>query len=95
MAVVGTGASAVQFVPETAPLLGQLDVYQRTPNWIIPRHDRAYGPRTRWLLANMPGVRAAYRAALYWRHEARVLAFAVHPALMRIPQRTAVRHIEE
>jgi len=95
VAVVGTGASAVQFVPEIAERVGRLDIYQRTPNWIIPRHDRAYGRRTRWLFGHVPGVRAAYRAALYWRHEARVLAFVVHPALMRIPQRAALRHIED
>jgi cation diffusion facilitator CzcD-associated flavoprotein CzcO len=94
VAVIGTGASAVQFVPEIAPSVGHLDVYQRTPNWVIERGDRPYGRAAQWMFRHVPGLRAAYRAVLYWKHEARVLAFVVHPALMRFPQRAAVRHIE-
>jgi cation diffusion facilitator CzcD-associated flavoprotein CzcO len=41
--VVGTGASAIQFVPEIAPLARSLTVFQRTPAWILPKPDRAYG----------------------------------------------------
>jgi cation diffusion facilitator CzcD-associated flavoprotein CzcO len=93
VAVIGTGASAVQFVPEIAPSVGKLDVYQRTPNWILPRRDRPYAGGTKWVFRHVPGLRALYRAGLYWGHEARVLAFVVHPALMRIPQRAALRHI--
>ena len=53
VAVVGTGASAVQFVPEIAPKCGRLDVFQRTGNWFLPRENRRYprwsagGDRTR------------------------------------------------
>ena len=93
VAVIGTGASAIQFVPQIAPRVGHLDVYQRTPNWIIPRPDREYGPRSRWIFRNLPGARAIYRASIYWRNEARVLGFVVHPSLMRLPRRASLRHI--
>ena len=44
IAVIGTGASAIQFVPRIQPQAGRLDLYQRTPPWIIPRRDRAITP---------------------------------------------------
>jgi cation diffusion facilitator CzcD-associated flavoprotein CzcO len=93
VAVIGTGASAVQFVPEIAREAGRVDVYQRTPNWIVPRLDRAYRPFEKWAFRHLPGVRAAYRALIYWRNETRVLGFVVHPALMRIGQRAGEQHI--
>jgi cation diffusion facilitator CzcD-associated flavoprotein CzcO len=93
VAVIGTGASAIQFVPEIAGTPAQLDIYQRTPNWIIPRPDRAYGKATQWIFRNVPGVRAAYRASIYWRHEGRVLGFVVHPSLMAIGRRSALRYL--
>jgi len=93
VAVIGTGASAIQFVPEIAAAPAQLDVYQRTPNWIIPRPDRAYGSIAQWIFRHVPGVRALYRASIYWKQEGRVLGFVVHPSLMKIGQRSALRHI--
>ncbi|MBX7078649.1 MAG: NAD(P)/FAD-dependent oxidoreductase [Nannocystaceae bacterium] len=87
VAVIGTGASAVQFVPEIVDGVAQLDLYQRTPNWILPRPDRAYGTLAKWSLRHVPGLRTLYRAGIYWRNEGRVLGFVVHPALMRLPQR--------
>ena len=46
VAVIGTGASAAQFVPEIAPKVAHLDVYQRSPHWILPRPDTAISPDT-------------------------------------------------
>ncbi|MFT3924421.1 MAG: NAD(P)/FAD-dependent oxidoreductase [Myxococcales bacterium] len=75
VAVIGTGASAIQFVPQIQPLVAQLDVYQRTPPWILPKFDRSLGWLERWFLRNVPGVRALRRLALYLRLEARAVAF--------------------
>ncbi|PPE73399.1 4-hydroxyacetophenone monooxygenase [Solimonas fluminis] len=56
VAVIGTGASAVQFVPEIAKQVQQLYVCQRTPGWFIPKFEKAFGPFTRWLLKTFPVI---------------------------------------
>src|ERR1700756_2020598 len=62
IAVIGTGASAVQFVPELAREAARLTVFQRTPPWVLPRADRAYTERERRRFARWPGWQAAHRA---------------------------------
>jgi cation diffusion facilitator CzcD-associated flavoprotein CzcO len=54
VAVVGSGASAVQFVPEIAPAVAQLTVFQRTANWMLPRRNHVYPPRPRLSSAMRP-----------------------------------------
>ena len=54
VAVVGTGASAIQFVPRIQPRVGHLTVFQRTPPWILPRWDRPFGPAERWAFRHLP-----------------------------------------
>ncbi len=93
VAVIGTGASAIQFVPEIAPKVARLDVYQRTPNWIIPRPDRAYSQAEKSRFARWPLWRKLYRAMIYWGHEARVFGFVVQPAFMKLFQKVAEFHI--
>ena len=75
VAVVGTGASAIQVVPGIQPTVGRLTLYQRTPAWVLPRRDKALGDRVRALLRRVPAVQRAVRSALYLRHEALGLAF--------------------
>jgi cation diffusion facilitator CzcD-associated flavoprotein CzcO len=93
VAVIGTGASAIQFVPEIAGLPAQLDIYQRTPSWVIPRFDRPYLRLERWMFRYLPLYRRLHRAWIYWIHELPVLSFVVHPALMRLLQRFALLHL--
>ena len=93
VAVIGTGASAIQFVPEIAERVGRLDVYQRTPNWIIPRPDRPYSDTEKTLFRKLPIVRRLHRALIYWEHEARVMGMVINPALMKLFQKVAERHI--
>jgi cation diffusion facilitator CzcD-associated flavoprotein CzcO len=93
VAVIGTGASAIQFVPQIAPRVAQLDVYQRTPPWIIPRLDRPVSAFERFLFRRLPFTQRLRRSAIYWKLESRVLAFAVNPRLMKIAERTARRHM--
>jgi cation diffusion facilitator CzcD-associated flavoprotein CzcO len=60
VAVVGCAASAVQFVPQVAPLVERLVIFQRSPNWLLPRKDRLYAPRTQRLLTRWPRLAKLY-----------------------------------
>ncbi|WP_423195274.1 Baeyer-Villiger monooxygenase [Cupriavidus sp. H19C3] len=93
VAVIGTGASAIQFVPQIAPQVAHLDLYQRTAPWILPKPDRAMGPRERWLFRHLPFTQTLLRAGIYWMLEARVLGFVMHPRLMKAVERLARRHL--
>jgi cation diffusion facilitator CzcD-associated flavoprotein CzcO len=93
VAVVGTGASAVQFVPAIAPTVGQMTVFQRTPPWIMPRHDHRISARARRLYRAVPLAQRLARAAIYCQFESMILGFR-HPPLMRFAERRARRHLE-
>ncbi|MEU8358803.1 NAD(P)/FAD-dependent oxidoreductase [Nonomuraea sp. NPDC048882] len=93
VAVVGTGASAVQFVPQLAPDARHLTVFQRTPPWIHPKPDFAFSPAARRLL-RLPGAARTLRGGIYWALESRALGFAVDPRLMKGHERLALRHLE-
>ncbi|HEX4871183.1 MAG TPA: NAD(P)/FAD-dependent oxidoreductase [Nevskiaceae bacterium] len=95
VAVIGTGASAIQFVPQIQKQVAQLDLYQRTPPWILPKPDRLIGEGEQNLFRNLPLVQQALRTAIYWMLETRVLGFAVNPRLMNLLQTLAVRHIHK
>jgi cation diffusion facilitator CzcD-associated flavoprotein CzcO len=93
VAVIGTGASAVQLVPQLAPRAARLHVFQRTPPWVLPRPDRAVSAAERAAFARWPALQRAWRAALYWRLESQVLGFTVEPRLMRLGEWMARRHL--
>ena len=92
VAVIGTGASAIQFVPRIAPQAGRLSLFQRTPPWILPKLDRAHSSLEKRLIERLPGYRRLLRALIYWTYELRALAFQ-KPALMRRFQRMAREHL--
>lgn len=69
VAVIGTGASAIQVVPAIQPAVAQLDVYQRSPGWTIPRGDFAYGPRMQRLFERFPALQWLDRQATFLFHE--------------------------
>jgi cation diffusion facilitator CzcD-associated flavoprotein CzcO len=94
VAVIGTGASAIQFIPEIARHAAQVRVFQRTPPWIHPRPDFEIPPAVRAIFAAAPPVMRGFRDGIYWLLEARAAGFAVHPRLMAPLRRTAERHIE-
>jgi cation diffusion facilitator CzcD-associated flavoprotein CzcO len=75
VAVVGNGASALQFIPQIAPVAEHVTVFQRSANWVIPRMDRAYARLEKWLFRHVAPLRWLYRAWIYWSLEARFLAF--------------------
>ncbi|MDV7134051.1 flavin-containing monooxygenase [Williamsia muralis] len=76
IAVVGTGASAIQFVPELAGPAAHVTVFQRTPAWIIPRLDRQIGKFERTLYRLAPFTQRFARNSLYFYREAYVVALA-------------------
>ncbi|MGE3287200.1 MAG: flavin-containing monooxygenase [Pseudonocardia sp.] len=65
VAVVGTGASAVQFIPEIAPQVQRLVVFQRTANWFLQRKNRAYPAWIRWANRSVPGLQAWRRIFMF------------------------------
>ena len=75
VAVVGSGASAIQFVPPVAAEAAQLTIYQRSPNYVGPKKDRRYHQSTRRLLGRLSPVARAYRWWIYWSLEFRWLLF--------------------
>ena len=93
VAVVGTGASAVQFVPKIAPEVAELTLFQRTPPWIMPKPDHAMPSWAQTLFKRVPGTQRAYRNALYWLLEARAIGFNGHPAIMKAGELIAKRNI--
>ena len=93
VAVIGTGASAIQFVPQIAGRVARLDLYQRTPPWILPKPDRAIRAAERTLFRLVPRAQEAIRNALYWQFEARAAGFVVNPRIMKLPERWARSHI--
>ncbi|MBI5615925.1 MAG: NAD(P)/FAD-dependent oxidoreductase [Gammaproteobacteria bacterium] len=75
VAIVGTGASAIQLVPNLAPKVAKLHVFQRTPAWVLPRLDRRITAFERALYERLPFVQRIVRTFIYWRLEQ--VAFAL------------------
>jgi cation diffusion facilitator CzcD-associated flavoprotein CzcO len=93
VAVIGTGASAIQFVPRVQPLAERVTVFQRTPAWIMPRHDRQISGPERWLFRHVPVTQRIARAAIYCGRESYALGFVKNPAIMRAAQAAVLRHL--
>jgi cation diffusion facilitator CzcD-associated flavoprotein CzcO len=94
VAVIGTGASSIQFVPEIQPLVGQLKLFQRTPAWVLPDPDRELGERERSLYRNLPAAQRAMRGLTYLSLEATVVGTIVDRRLIKMGERIGRHHIE-
>jgi cation diffusion facilitator CzcD-associated flavoprotein CzcO len=93
VAVVGTGASAVQFVPRIQPQVEQLTVFQRTAQWVLPKLDRRVTAAEQALYRRVPLTQRALREAMYYTFE--LAGFAErNPRAMGGFQRIARRHLE-
>ncbi|MEU1409306.1 NAD(P)/FAD-dependent oxidoreductase [Streptomyces sp. NPDC005728] len=97
VAVVGTGASAVQFLPEIQPKAAHVDVFQSTPQWVLPKPDYALSPGLHRFFGRHPAARRALRGLHHWTQEAIGVPLR-HPrllkpleALARLHLRTSVR----
>jgi cyclohexanone monooxygenase len=93
VAVIGTGASSIQLVPEVAKVAAHLDVYQRTAPWVIPRNDRPYTRVERFCFRHVPVVQNVYRTATYWSRESYVPAFTRRPRLAAPARKAALLNI--
>jgi cation diffusion facilitator CzcD-associated flavoprotein CzcO len=83
VAVIGTGASAIQIVPEIVGQVAELQLYQRTPPWVVPRTNDELPPALRRALANVPGLRALLRLGIYWVHEALAFGMTKRPGALK------------
>jgi cation diffusion facilitator CzcD-associated flavoprotein CzcO len=94
VAVVGTGASAIQFVPEIQPKVGHLHLFQRTPPWVLPRGNPRI-PRT-WQrrIARHPRLLSLVRNSVFSLYESFHIGFK-HPAVMKVVERRARAHIAQ
>ena len=91
--VVGSGASAVQLVPEVAPIASHTTVFQRTAAWTMPKHDEPWSAtRQRWF-ARWPALQRLVRWRTYWALEARAPLFVRLPGLARFVERIALREL--
>ena len=82
VAVIGTGASAIQFVPQIAGKVEELHLFQRTPPWVLPKADRDMKPWEKKLFKALPFLQRLFRSQIYLRMESRALGFTVNPKLM-------------
>ncbi|MGR6916174.1 flavin-containing monooxygenase [[Actinomadura] parvosata] len=95
VAVIGNGSSAAQLIPRVAERAEHLYVFQRTPNWVIPKPDATFGPLTRLALHHVPGLQRAYREWIY-----RYAETTLYPALaqgwsVRLLKQRALRHLRD
>ena len=95
VAVVGTGASAIQIVPEIQPHVARLTLFQRTPAWVLPRGDRRITAAERWLYRHVPPTQKLARLSLYAARESTVGAFVKRPALLKSAQRLALYNLNK
>ncbi len=93
VAVIGTAASALQFIPEVVDKVAQLNIYQRTPNWIMPRAEGAYSEITKWLLVRMPLLAKILRLGIYLLHEIRVPLFRGNRFFAKRAEKMAQNHL--
>jgi cation diffusion facilitator CzcD-associated flavoprotein CzcO len=94
VAVIGTGASAIQVVPSIAPLVGKLYVFQRSAAYVLPKDDRKYSRRELALFRFFPGALKLSRLKMYLQHEARALAFVTWRGALKVKRGAFLRYLE-
>jgi cation diffusion facilitator CzcD-associated flavoprotein CzcO len=93
VAVIGTGASAIQFVPEIAREVEKLQVFQRTPPWIAPKADGKISPARQGRLRRFRFLHWLHRARLYWTAELMAVGFVIDPRLLRLLEKLLGRYL--
>ncbi len=96
VAVIGNAASAIQFIPQIAPQVRELWIFQRSANWMLPRGDRAYTAFEKWLFRSVPGWTELYRFLLWLRLELLFLPVIQRKQwAVRFYRRLALKYLEE
>ena len=94
--VIGNAASAIQFIPEIAPRVGRLTIFQRSANWMIPRGDRAYRPWEKWVYTHVPGWARIVRWRMWLLAETMLYpVMRRRPMLSRLYRKWALQNLEE
>ncbi|MGQ4600309.1 NAD(P)-binding domain-containing protein [Nocardia sp. R6R-6] len=93
VACIGTGASAIQFIPEIQPRVAHLTVFQRTPAWVVPKFDTNYTPVQHNLFARVPGALLVERFGWWSITEFLSLGLVEVPAITRFAARVAGQHL--
>jgi cation diffusion facilitator CzcD-associated flavoprotein CzcO len=95
VAAIGTGASAIQFVPKIQPRVARLHLFQRTPSWVMPDPDRRVTDLEHRIWRRWPATQRALRGALYLAHESTVLGTIVNRRLSSVFESIARRHLHK
>lgn len=95
VAVIGTGASAIQVVPAITKETKKTLLFQRTPPWLLPKPDAQISRWRKWLYNHIPGWQLLHRKRLYWQHEVMALGFISHPVLLKLGSKLALRHLKK
>jgi cation diffusion facilitator CzcD-associated flavoprotein CzcO len=94
VAVIGTGASSIQFVPHIQPKVEKLHLFQRTPPWVLPHTDRPITDPERRAYRRLPLLQRLMRSSIYWARETFVLPF-VRPHFAKLPEGIGRRHLRK
>jgi cation diffusion facilitator CzcD-associated flavoprotein CzcO len=95
VASIGTGASAIQYVPEIQKEVAQLTVFQRTPPWIFPHSNREFTQIEKRVYRLSPQLQKIARGGVYVARESAIVAFVKNPKLMRVAEAIAKRHMRK
>jgi cation diffusion facilitator CzcD-associated flavoprotein CzcO len=93
VALVGSAASAVQILPEITRAAAHVDVFQRTPNWLLPRNNHAYAAWQKWLFHHVPPSRLALRLYIYLYGEFLYDAFRTGSWRNRLLKNMSLKHL--
>lgn len=95
VAVIGTGASAIQVVPAIAPDVKHLTLFQRTPPWILPKPDAEISSLRKWIYNHFPFMQRLHRKRLYWQHEVMALGFIKNPGILKLASKLSLRYLKQ
>jgi cation diffusion facilitator CzcD-associated flavoprotein CzcO len=95
VAVIGTGASAIQFVPEIQKVVGKLTVFQRTPPWVLPHRNRRISDGERALYRRIPAAQRFVRGLVYWSRELFVTGMLRNTKTLEGMAKLARKHIAD
>ena len=96
VAVIGTGASAIQFVPIIADEVRDLTVFQRTAPWVLPKADKPIQGWKQQIFRKVPGAQRAYRNGLYWILESRAVGFnGQFSGMLKIAEKIVRRYVDK
>lgn len=93
VAVIGTGASGVQIIPELVKVAKSVKVFQRTPGWVLPKVNTATSGPLKWIYKNVPAAEKLTRAAWYWGHESVALGVVWESPFTRLVESVSAANL--